>query len=136
MTTDDVAKLKLQEQWMYDRFYDYLERGIGPAYMVEEQGRALCAFGALFEWGGSGACEVWFNFIERARAFNIVRIFRRLLPELAERHKITRMQAVVQCGTQLNKRFMEFLGFINETPNGMKNKLHNGQTAYLYSRCF
>lgn len=121
---------------MYDRFIDYLARDLGPAYIVEEGAKTLCAFGALFEWGSQGACEVWFNLIDRTRAFNIVRILKRLLPELAIRYGVTRMQAIVQCSVEANRRFMEFMGFANETPNGMKNKLYNGQTAYLYSRIF
>ncbi len=136
MTSEDVPKLKLEEPWMYDRFIDYFARDLGPAYVAEEEGRTLCAFGALFEWGGAGACEVWFNLIDGARSFNIARILKRLLPELASRYNITRMQAIVQCGIRVNKRFMEFMGFANETPNGMKNKLYNGRTAWLYSRLF
>lgn len=136
MTIEDVPKLKLEETWMYERFQNCLERELGPAFVVEEAGKMLCAYGALFEWGTSGACEVWFNLIEKARTFNIVRIIKRLLPELAKRYGVTRMQAVIQCGVETNRRFMEFMGFENETPNGMKNKLYNGQTAYLYSRCF
>ncbi len=136
MTSSDVPKLKLEEPWMYERFIDCLARDIGPAYIVEEGDIALCAFGALFEWGSQGACEVWFNLIEKRRLFNVARIFRRLLPDLAKRHKVTRMQAIVKCGNGVNSRFMKFLGFENETPNGMKNKLYNGGTAFMYSRVF
>ena len=136
MTVDDVPKLKLDEDWMYDRYRNYLESRMGPAYVIEEEGQALCAFGALFEWGKTGACEVWFNFIEKKRTFNIARIFKRLIVELAEKYKVTRMQAIVKCDSEINNRFMKFIGFINETPFGMKNKFHNGQGAYTYSRCF
>ena len=136
MTIEDVAKLKLEEPWMSARFLDYFRRELGPAYIVEEAGKALCAFGALFEWAPSGACEVWFNLMDTSRAFNLCRILKRWLPELAKSHGITRMQAIVKCGVETNRRFMEFMGFANETPAGMKNKLYNGQTAYLYSRVF
>ena len=121
---------------MYERYYDYLHRRTGPAFVVDENGEALCAFGALFEWGKSGACEVWFNFIDKRRAFNIVRILKRLITELASKYEITRMQATVSADSERNNRFMAFLGFSNETPGGMKKKLYNGKTAYLYSRCF
>lgn len=136
MNEDDVPKLKLEEPWMYERFIDCFARDLGPAYIVEEGANAMCAFGALFEWGSNGACEVWFNLIEKRRVLNVLRIFKRLLPKLAQRYKVTRMQAIVKCGSIVNNRFMKFLGFENETPNGMKNKLYNGGTAYLYSRCF
>lgn len=136
MRIEDVDRLKLDEDWIYDRFRYYMSSELGPAYIAEENGRPLCAFGALFEWGHSGACEVWFNLIEKDRSFNISRILKRMITGLAEQYKITRMQAVVKCSSEINNRFMKFLGFVNETPDGMKNKLHNGQTAYLYSRCF
>ena len=136
MTLEDIPKLRLAEKWMYERYKNYLELKTGPAFIAEEDGRAICAFGALFEWGQSGACEVWFNFIENRRTFNVMRIFKRLIAELARKYKVTRMQAIVKCESEVNNRFMKFLGFINETPFGMKNKLYNGQGAYLYSRCF
>ena len=121
---------------MYERYENYLLCKTGPAFIVEEDGQALCAFGALFEWGRGGACEVWFNLIENRRTFNIVRVFKRLIVKLADQYKVTRMQAIVRCDSEVNNRFMKFLGFTNETPFGMKNKLHNGETAYLFSRCF
>ena len=136
MTIEDIPKLKLNEPWMYDRYRNYLDNKIGPAYIIEEDGQALCAFGALFEWGQSGACEVWFNLIEKKRTFNIARIFKRLLVKLAAQYKVTRMQAIVKCDSEVNNRFMKFVGFINETPFGMRNKMPNGQGAYLYSRIF
>ena len=136
MTLEDIPKLKLNEVWMYDRYKYYLEQKTGPAFIVEEDNRAICAFGALFEWGGKGACEVWFNLIEKRRIFNVVRIIKRLIVELAEKYKVTRMQAIVKCESEVNNRFMKFLGFINETPFGMKNKLYNGNDAYMYSRTF
>ena len=136
MNKDDVPKLKLDVDWMYDRYTTYLNCNLGPAYVIEEDGQAICAFGAIFEHGWGGACEVWFNFIEKKRTFNIARIFKRLLAELAEKYEVTRMQAIVKCDSEINARFMKFIGFINETPFGMKNKMPDGQGAYLFSRCF
>ena len=135
MILEDVPKLKLDEKWMEVRFENYIKDDNGPAFVIEEQGRALCAFGAIFEWGRGGACEVWFNFIEYKRTFNICRIVKREIEKLAIKNKITRMQAIVRCDSEINIRFMRFMGFINETPNGMKSKLHDGDSAYLYSRC-
>lgn len=136
MNIDDVPKLKLDETWMYERFGYYLESQIGHAFIIEENGRAICAFGGLFEWGQSGACEVWFNLIEKRRILNICRIVKRLIVELAEKYKVKRMQAIVGCDSEINIRFMRFLGFKNETPGGMKKKLYDGGDAYLYARCF
>ena len=136
MTLEDVPKLKLDEEWMYERYRNYLECKTGPSFIVEEANQSICAFGALFEWGGGGACEVWYNLIEKKRTFNIARIVKRLIESLATRYKITRMQAIVKCDSKVNNRFMDFMGFINETPFGMKNKLYNGHDAYLYSRVF
>ena len=136
MTIDDLKCLKLDEPWMYERFRNYFQCNIGPAFIVTEAGLPVCAFGALFEWGNGGACEVWFNLISNNRAFSAAKLVKRKIKELAESFKITRMQAIVKCESKINNRFMEFMGFVNETPNGMKNKLHTGQTAYMYSRCF
>ena len=136
MTIDDVAKLKLEEDWMYERYRNSFEYDSGHAFVVEEEGRALCAFGGLWEWKSSGACEVWFNLIEKKRTFNIARILKKLIAKYAERYEVKRMQAIVKCDSRVNNRFMAFMGFINETPFGMKNKLYNGQSAYLYSRTF
>lgn len=136
MRVQDVSKLKLDVQWMYDRFRSYIEYENGPAFIVEENGQVLCAFGCVFEWGLEGACEVWFNLIENKRTFNIARVARRTIEPFAARHKITRMQAIVKSDSKINIRFMQFMGFINETPGGMKNKMHDGQSADLYSRCF
>lgn len=136
MTIDDVDKLKLDEPWMYERYRHYIECRIGPAKIIEKEGRALAAFGALFEWKWGGACQIWFNIIEHERTFNVARLLKRRLADLAGRYGITRMEAVVKCDSAVNNRFMKFLGFINETPFGMKKKLFDGRDAYLYSRCF
>jgi len=136
MTINDVSKLKLEEPWMCERFTNAIENELGPAFIVEEGGRAICAFGGLFEWGNKGACEVWFNLIEKRHILNVARIFKRLIVKLAEKYEVTRMQAIVRCDSAVNNRFMEFMGFINETPFGMKNKLYNGRDAFMYARYF
>ena len=136
MTIDDVPRLKLDEDWMYERYKKYIECQLGPAKMITEEGQALCAFGAIFEWKWGGACQIWFNIIEYKRTFNIARIFKRLLVDLATQYGITRMEAVVRCDNRINNRWMEFLGFENETPCGMKKKLFGGHDAYLYSKGF
>lgn len=135
MKLEDVPLLKLDAEWMYERFRHYIECNNGPAGVFEEKGQVLCAFGAIYEWGIEGACEVWFNLIENRRTFNIARIIKRGIQEFAVRNKITRMQAIIRCDSEVNIRFMRFMGFINETPNGMRSKLHDGKSAYLYSRC-
>ena len=136
MTIDDVPKLKLDEDWMRDRFITYFKANTGPAFVIEERGKALAAFGALFEWKWGGPCEVWFNLIENRRTFDIVRMFKRLIVGLAGKYEVTRMQAIIKCDSKKNMRWMKFLGFENETPNGMKKKLPDGRDAYLFARCF
>jgi hypothetical protein len=136
MTIEDVPLLKLKEEWMYTRFINCFECHTGPAYIMEYGSEPVCAFGALFEWEWGGACEVWFNVIKNVKPFVMLRIMKRLLEQLAKQYKITRMQAIIDCMSPVNKKFIEFLGFRNETPFGMKNKLHNGNTAYMFSRIF
>lgn len=136
MDIDDVPKLRLEETWMYDRFRNYFECGIGPAWMVEKNGRMLCAFGALFEWKWGGACEVWFNLLDRKYIISAVKIIKRYLPVIARSYNVKRAQAIVSRDSKINVRFLEFMNFYNETPNGMKHKLHNGKDAFLFARCF
>lgn len=136
MTIQDVSKLRLEEEWMYERFRNYFLAGIGPAFIVESEGHSICAFGALFEWGYSGACEVWFNLIERVHTAAAVKIIRRYLSIMAGSFQIKRMQAIVACEQEKNAKFLQFFGFHNETPGGMRHKMYNGGDAYLYARYF
>jgi len=132
MTIADIAVLKLPEQWMRDRYEMYLDAGTGPAWIMEDNGRPLCAFGAAFLW--DGVCEVWFNLIEKTNTIGQIRAAKRYLLEQGKKYKVRRFHATIKCDSKISSRFVEALGFKCETPNGMKNYNPDGSTAYLYSR--
>lgn len=134
MKIEDIPLLKLKAKWMYDRYKDCFEREVGPAWIVENDGKSLCAFGALFEW--EGACEVWFNLINKEHTISIIRLLKRYLVEKAKEYNVRRMQALIGCGSEMNIKFIEKMGFHNETPNRMKNKMYDGSDAYLFARIF
>ena len=135
MTTEDIPCLKLREKWMYERYYDYLQTS-DSAWIIEDNGEILCAFGALFEWNSTSACEVWYNLIRKDKVFAMIKMLRKFIVNKAKELGIKRMQAVVECSSVTNEKFLKFMGFVNETPFGMKYKLYNGETAFLFARYF
>lgn len=135
MTKEDLPMLNLDE-WLIERYCHYIETQIGPSFIMEVNDEPICAFGALFEWGCEGACEVWFKLISNKNQFAMLRIMKKLLERLAKDYKINRMQALIDCNCKVHEKFIKFLGFYNETPCGMKNKMPNGNSAYLFARYF
>ena len=132
MTVKDIPYLNLKEQWMKDNYAAYLENGTGPAWIIENDGKILCGFGAAFLW--QGCCEVWFSLVRKEKTISIVRIIKEYLKVQTKALNIRRMHATVKCDFETGRRFIEFLGFKCETPSGMQNYNPDGTTAYLYSR--
>jgi len=131
MTIEDVPILKLEEQWMYDRYVNYLDCNTGPAWILEN-GEPLCAFGAAFEW--PGACEAWFNLIKKTHTISIIRTVKRYIEEQAKILNVKRMQAIVRKDNKKNIRFLLALDFKIE--GIMRKKLPDGSDAYLFARIF
>lgn len=134
MTKEDVPLLKLEAPWMRDRYYRYLESKNGPALVMEDEGGLLCAFGAVFLW--EGTCEVWFSLIRQEHSVAMIRTVLRTIEQQASALHIRRMQATVRCDSEPSQTFIESLGFLLETPFGMKNYNPDGSAALLYSRSF
>lgn len=133
MTIDDIAYLKLQADWMYDRYILYLTAGTGPAWIqLDDNGEPLCAFGAAFLY--DGVCEAWFNLIEKRHVISQVRTVQRFLSEQGKKFNVRRFHATVKCDYDIGRKFIEFLGFKCETPDGMKEYNPDGSDAYMYSR--
>lgn len=131
LTTDDVPKLNLKAAWIEQMYIKYLSDEV-PAWMVEDENGPLCAFGGTQLWPGVG--EVWFNLIRKERVFTIIRIAKKYLRDQARKHGIRRLHATVNAEFKVGRRFVEAMGFVCETPEGMKQYNPDGSTAFMYSR--
>jgi GNAT superfamily N-acetyltransferase len=132
MTLNDIDRLNLSEQWLIDKYKQYLTGNVGPAYFVEDEHGLLCAFGAAFLW--PGVCEVWFKLIAVRKGFQQLRIAKRYLDEHIQVMKIRRCEANVKCNFAAGIRFIEYLGFHSETPFGRKCFNPDGSDSFLYAR--
>jgi len=129
MTVSDIPSLKLSEEWMRDRYIPYLESG-SPSYIVENEGRPLCAFGCVLLW--DGVCEVWYNLISREKTISQIRIIKKYLKEQAESLKIRRMQATIKCSSLVGRKFIEAMGFTLE--GKLKKFMPDYSDAFMYAR--
>jgi hypothetical protein len=132
MTTEDIPFLKLDAEWMRDRYYRYLEEELCPAFIMEDEGRLLCAFGAAFLW--DSVCEVWFSLIRKEKTISMIRTMRRYIDLVREKYNVRRFHATIKCNSAVSKKLVETLGFKCETPEGMKFYNPDGSDAYMYSR--
>jgi len=132
MTIDDIRFLKLDAEWMRDRYISYLENETGPAFVItDDTGKPLCAYGSAFLW--PGCCEVWFNLISRDKVLSTVKAFKRTIALQAKEFNIRRMHATVKCESKVATRFIEALGFEFE---GVLRKYNpDGSDAAIYARC-
>lgn len=132
MTIEDIKILPLEADWMRDRYSMYLESGIGPAFIMEDETGPLCAFGCAFLW--DGVAEAWFNLIAKRKTITIIRTAKKYLDNKMIELNIRRLHAMVKCNSKISKRFVEKLGFRCETPDGMENYNHDGSSAFMYSK--
>jgi hypothetical protein len=82
-----------------------------------------------------GVAEGWLFVSEKARDYPVVTILklRKYMKELVKKYKLKRLQATILKGFKSGNRLVDILGFMCETPDGMKNFGHNGDTYMLYS---
>jgi len=132
MTLDDIKYLVLPEEWMRERYIPYIEAQTGPAWILEDEGEKLCAFGASLMW--SGVYEVWFNLIKKKRLLRQALTVKSYLKNEWKKYKVHRVFAMVRCDFEIGRRFVEALGFHCETPDGMKQYNPDKSDAYLYAR--
>ena len=130
MTIDDIQLLKLEADWMYDRYRMYLHAGTGPAWIMDDDGGPLCAFGAAFLW--DGVCEVWFNLIKKDKIKSQLRIIKAILNEQGRHYHVTRYQATVKESFCKGIKFVKALGF--EFEGKLRRYLPDGSDADMYSR--
>ena len=144
MTVSDIDALGFDEQWIRTRYKQYIEAGVGPAWFVEDDVGPLCAFGAAIYWnnmwcGGveesiSGVCEVWYILITKRKILSQMKALKSYIVEQAGNYGVHRIQAITKKDFGVGARFLEFLGFKCETPEGMEKYFPDGSTALLYSR--
>lgn len=131
MTKEDIRFLKLDAEWMYERYERYLDCENNTAFAMEDEIGLLCAFGCAFLW--DGVCETWFNLIRKEKTITQIRTIKRYIEEQSKKLNICRMHSTVKCTSLIGIRFVEKLGFHCETPCGMKSYNPNGSDAFLYS---
>lgn len=132
MTTEDIKYLNLKKEWMRQRFEIHIGNDYAPAWIIENNGKTLCAFGAIFEW--DSVCEVWFNLINKKNTISMIRMLKRFVSEKVKQFNVRRMQAIVDKESRTNVRFMIAMGFHIE--GIMKKKLPEGKDAYLFAKVF
>jgi len=132
MTLKDIDYFVLPLEWMRDKYKQSFKTTNDPAWIMEQEGRIICAFGAVFLW--DGVCEIWFNAIRLENNFVMIRMLRRHLITQCKAHCVKRLQSIVKCDYAIGKRFVEAFGFKNETPDGMKGYHPDGSSVYMYAR--
>jgi RimJ/RimL family protein N-acetyltransferase len=132
MTASDIPSLVLEQESLREVYYEYFDEGRGPAWVLEDEGGPIACFGATILW--PGVCEVWFSLIRSDRNIVAIRSVKRFLKDQGERFGVKRFQSSVNVNNKVSIKFVEFFGFKNETPKGMKSYLPNGDDAYLFSR--
>lgn len=82
-----------------------------------------------------GVGEAWMFFARKASEFPILVMskIKKYIKEIMERNSLVRLQAAVLSNFKSGNRIAEVLGFINETPNGMKNYRKNRTSYNLYA---
>ena len=96
-------------------------------------------------WGIGGVVKMWpgvgefwmlltedFNDIITSHA--ALQEVRRFVDDRIKLYELIRAQAVVKCDFVAANKMIEFLGFENETPDGMENYLPDGSDAYMYAK--
>jgi hypothetical protein len=151
MTIADVELLKFKEDWMADRYRQAIQANVGPAFIMEDESGPLCAFGAAIIWNGmwcggaagntKGVCEAWYVLIDKRKILSQMKEVRKCIVGEAKRLGLHRVQATVKKDFETGIKFLEFLGFKNETPDhpdgtpgGMEGYIPDGSTALMYSR--
>jgi hypothetical protein len=139
-TTEDLSAIFLRE---YDRkkmceipnpleLSEYL---LGSyAYTGRVDGKIVCIAGVKDI--GNGIGEAWALMGEDfdKHWIAVYREIKRHLPKLIALKGYKRLQVLVACDFPKAKSFIQSFGFVNETPNGMKNYGTKGESYFLYAR--
>lgn len=132
MTKDDIEFLDLPEEWMRERYVPFIESNPDNAFIIEDKGERVCAFGASKYW--TGVYEVWFNLMKKTKTTELLLMVKKKIEEHVKVIKARRIFATVKCGYKIGMDFVDFLGFEFE------GKLHkwnpDGSDAFMFARVF
>ena len=106
----------------------------GPAFTMIANGEVVgCGGITLVGWGKGMAWTLFSSLFYQYKksVFKGLKIF---LDQIIKEKKLRRVEAVVKFGFKDGCHLLEHLGFINETPNGMKKWGPNGEDMYLFGR--
>lgn len=110
-------------------YSEFLNNGMSYTALVD--GKVICCAGFLKT--GTSKLEAW-ALLSKDSGIHMLGILRAMLREL-KNLEYKRIQTNVRCDFKQGIKFIEALGFKNETPNGMKDFGDDGHDYYLYARC-
>jgi hypothetical protein len=104
----------------------------GPSFTGVYEGEIVGCGGVILFWKGVG--EAWLITSPLVDKFRLTfaKTIHRKLEELIKSLDLERVQAIVDAEFKTGQKFIERMGFINETPSGMK-KYIGGRTFYRYA---
>jgi hypothetical protein len=108
--------------------------GKGKAWTLMADGMIVGCGGMMMQDRGKG--EAWViatPLISKYRK-SVYKVIRNMLGMMTKEYKLRRVEALCPCGYERGRRLLEHLGFVNETPDGMKQYGPGGETYYLYGR--
>jgi hypothetical protein len=112
----------------------------GPAYTLVIEGEVVACAGVTILEPGKGEAWALLSTLFYQYPKTAYKAIRKGLEDIIREKGLKRVQAFVKCGTgvptvdtQASCRFLEHLGFVNETPNAMK-AYHNGHDYYMFAR--
>lgn len=134
---EHLKTLKLQEaqkdseKFIHEGDYGATLKGAGPAWSVFDEESVTCLMSGGFCDVGFGRAVVWLLVSEAAGKHftRVLRFARRMMQDAGFR----RIEAVVDGNFEQGHRLAKMMGFICETPDGMKQYYADGRSAHLYS---
>jgi len=106
----------------------------GPAYTIFVDDEIVASAGvAIYGPHRGEAWSLMTNLIKKYPK-TLFKTFKLKLDEIIATNSLSRVHSTVFSNIEAGCRFIEHLGFVNETPNGMKKFGPNGETVYLFAR--
>lgn len=135
MTEAHVRAIEPQDAQMElsveDRVRDAeILKATGTAYAAVIDGEVMCIAGIQRQWDGRAMAWCLLSRHVGRRMVSLTRAMRRFLDAL----DYGRIEMYVDTQFSPGCRLAELLGFVNETPQGMRGFLPNGNSAFMYGR--
>jgi RimJ/RimL family protein N-acetyltransferase len=135
----DILDRNVREQdiWLSNQNWEEAVKGwkeCGPAYTLVIDNQIICCGGIVLIGNRNG--EAWtllsplfYKYIKTA-----FKAIKQYLQQIVEKESLKRVQATIHPDQDTAIRFIEHLGFHNETPNGMIASGPNGENLLLFAR--